>query len=171
MKDLTSGIYCFEDLIQGIFLYVDKTEYIWQLIRPAQGLYSLFCPRRLGKSLTLSTLKAVFERKKALFKGLGEKPAEDLITLIGFILKKIHKAVSRQFAGKEFALPIEPQLGKALKQVLGGLLKVAINVRDLEAEFQSGGPAKLNEIQQCFTGSIEKVTCGKDPNKTRIVLE
>ena len=76
MKDLTSGIYCFEDLIQGNFLYVDKTEYIWQLIRPAKGLYFLSRPRRFGKSLTLSTLKAVFEGKKELFKGLAiyDKP-------------------------------------------------------------------------------------------------
>ena len=76
MKDLTSGVYSFEDLIQGNFLYVDKTEYIWQLIRPAKGLYFLSRPRRFGKSLTLSTLKAVFEGKKELFKGLAiyDKP-------------------------------------------------------------------------------------------------
>ena len=76
MKDLTSSVYSFEDLIQGNFLYVDKTEYIWQLIRPAKGMYFLSRPRRFGKSLTLSTLKAVFEGKKELFKGLAiyEKP-------------------------------------------------------------------------------------------------
>jgi len=76
MKDLTSSVYTFEDLIQGNFLYVDKTEYIWQLIRPAKGLYFLSRPRRFGKSLTLSTLKAVFEGKKELFKGLAiyDKP-------------------------------------------------------------------------------------------------
>ena len=71
MKDLTSSVYTFEDLIQGNFLYVDKTEYIWQLIRPAKGLYFLSRPRRFGKSLTVSTLKAVFEGKKELFKGLA----------------------------------------------------------------------------------------------------
>ena len=71
MKDLTSSVYSFEDLIQGNFLYVDKTEYIWQLIRPAKGMYFLSRPRRFGKSLTLSTLKAVFEGKKELFKNLA----------------------------------------------------------------------------------------------------
>ena len=78
MKDLTSSVYTFEDLIQGNFLYVDKTEYIWQLIRPAKGMYCLSRPRRFGKSLTLSTLKAAFEGKKELFKGLAlyEKPYE-----------------------------------------------------------------------------------------------
>ncbi len=76
MKDLTTSIYTFEDLIQGDFLYVDKTEYIWQLVRPAKEMYFLSRPRRFGKSLTVSTLKAVFEGKKELFKGLAiyDKP-------------------------------------------------------------------------------------------------
>ena len=76
MKDITSSVYSIEDLIQGNFLYVDKTEYIWQMIRPAKGLYLLSRPRRFGKSLTVSILKAVFEGKKELFKGLAiyEKP-------------------------------------------------------------------------------------------------
>ena len=76
MKDITSSVYNFEDLIQGDFLYVDKTEYIWQLIRPAKEMYFLSRPRRFGKSLTVSTLKAVFEGKKELFKGLAlyDKP-------------------------------------------------------------------------------------------------
>ena len=38
-KDLTTSVFTFEDLIQGNFLYVDKTEYIWRLIRPAKGEY------------------------------------------------------------------------------------------------------------------------------------
>ena len=71
MKNLTSSVYSFENLIQGDFLYVDKTEYIWQLIKPAREMYFLSRPRRFGKSLTLSTLKAVFEGKKELFKGLA----------------------------------------------------------------------------------------------------
>jgi hypothetical protein len=76
MKDLNTGIFVFEDMIRGNFLYVDKTEYIWQLIRPAMGLYFLSRPRRFGKSLLVSTLKAVFEGKKELFRGLAlyDKP-------------------------------------------------------------------------------------------------
>ncbi|MBQ6473200.1 MAG: AAA family ATPase [Victivallales bacterium] len=70
-QDLTTSVYTFEDLIQGNFLYVDKTEYIWQLVRPTKGMYFLSRPRRFGKSLLLSTLEAIFEGKKALFKGLA----------------------------------------------------------------------------------------------------
>ena len=76
MKELTYSVYNFEDLIQGNFLYVDKTEYIWQMIRPVKSMYFLSRPRRFGKSLTVSTLKAVFQGKKELFKGLSiyDKP-------------------------------------------------------------------------------------------------
>ena len=71
MLDLTSYTYSFEELIRGKFLYVDKTEYIWNMIRPATAGYFLSRPRRFGKSLTVSTLKAVFQGKKELFKGLA----------------------------------------------------------------------------------------------------
>lgn len=76
MKNITSYVYSFEELIQGDFLYVDKTEYIWNLISPGKGMYFLSRPRRFGKSLAVSTLKAVFEGKRELFKGLAiyDKP-------------------------------------------------------------------------------------------------
>ena len=71
LKDLTASMYTFEKLIEGDYLYVDKTEYIWKMIKPACGIYFLSRPRRFGKSLTLSTLKAVFQNKRHLFKGLA----------------------------------------------------------------------------------------------------
>ncbi|MBQ4328978.1 MAG: ATP-binding protein [Lentisphaeria bacterium] len=76
MKDITSSVYSFEKLRQEGYLYVDKTEYIWNLINPAGGSYFLSRPRRFGKSLTVSTLKAIFEGKKELFQGLAiyDKP-------------------------------------------------------------------------------------------------
>ena len=69
-KELTSFVYTFEEMIKGNFLYVDKTEFIWNLIRPSKAGYLLTRPRRFGKSLLISTLKAIFEGKKELFKGL-----------------------------------------------------------------------------------------------------
>ena len=58
------------------FLYVDKTEYVWKVIRPASEMYFLSRPRRFGKSRLISTLKAIFQGKKELFKGLAlyDKP-------------------------------------------------------------------------------------------------
>jgi len=76
MKNLTTSIYDFEKLRKADYLYVDKTDYIWHLIDPPGESFFLSRPRRFGKSLLLSTLKAIFEGKKELFKGLAiyDKP-------------------------------------------------------------------------------------------------
>ncbi len=76
MKTLPLGISTFEKFVLGDYLYVDKTEILYQLVKPNDGMYFLSRPRRFGKSLTISTLKAIFQGKRELFKGLAidEKP-------------------------------------------------------------------------------------------------
>jgi Predicted AAA-ATPase/PD-(D/E)XK nuclease superfamily len=71
VKHLSASVYTFEKLIEGNFLYIDKSEHLWQLIEPSTGIYFLSRPRRFGKSLMISTLKAIFQNKKNLFKGLA----------------------------------------------------------------------------------------------------
>ena len=62
------GIQSFEVIRKDGFVYVDKTDIIHKL---AQGhVYFLGRPRRFGKSLLVSTLKAYFEGRKDLFEGL-----------------------------------------------------------------------------------------------------
>ena len=69
MRKLPIGIQDFERLIKEKYIYVDKTEYVYKLAK--SGLpYFLSRPRRFGKSLFLSTLRAYFEGKKELFNGL-----------------------------------------------------------------------------------------------------
>jgi len=68
VRKLPIGIQDFEDLRTNNYLYVDKTRYIYQLLQGKP--YFLGRPRRFGKSLFLSTLKAYFEGKKELFEGL-----------------------------------------------------------------------------------------------------
>ena len=63
------GIQTFEKIISGGFVYVDKTDLIYSLTNGAK-VYFLSRPRRFGKSLLLSTLKAYFEGRKELFAGL-----------------------------------------------------------------------------------------------------
>lgn len=70
LKPLPVGIQTFRDIINGGFLYVDKTRYIYELIRHSKGVYFLSRPRRFGKSLLLSTLDEIFQGNKELFKGL-----------------------------------------------------------------------------------------------------
>ena len=71
MKPLTTSVYTFSDLIEGGYLYVDKTQYIYELIREFKGQYFLARPRRFGKSLLISTLKAIFLGQRELFDGLA----------------------------------------------------------------------------------------------------
>jgi hypothetical protein len=64
------GIQDFEKLRKSNCVYVDKTEYVWTLVSdPAP--YFLSRPRRFGKSLLLTTLKAYFLGKRELFEGLA----------------------------------------------------------------------------------------------------
>ncbi|MDR0505504.1 MAG: AAA family ATPase, partial [Dysgonamonadaceae bacterium] len=66
---LPIGIQDFETLITEGYIYVDKTRYLVDLIN-AGRVYFFSRPRRFGKSLTTTTLKALFEGKKELFRGL-----------------------------------------------------------------------------------------------------
>ncbi len=75
LKPLPIGIQSYEDLITGGFLYIDKTKYIYNMIKH-KGYYFLSRPRRFGKSLLISTLEAIFLGKKELFKGLWIEKAE-----------------------------------------------------------------------------------------------
>ncbi|MCI6590340.1 MAG: ATP-binding protein [Lentisphaeraceae bacterium] len=63
----------FEELRQAEMIYVDKTAYFHRLAanRQNQKLFFLARPRRFGKSLMLSTFKAIFEGKRELFEGLA----------------------------------------------------------------------------------------------------
>jgi hypothetical protein len=69
MKKLSVGISDFKELIQGNYIYVDKTEYVYKLINGGK-YYFLSRPRRFGKSLLISTLEYLFKGEKELFKGL-----------------------------------------------------------------------------------------------------
>ena len=62
------GIQSFEQIINEGYVYVDKTDLIYQLTRGS--IYFLNRPRRFGKSLLISTLENYYLGKKELFKGL-----------------------------------------------------------------------------------------------------
>jgi len=49
-KPVQASTYTFRHIIEGGFLYVDKTRYLYDLVRP----------RRFGKSLMISTLEEIF---------------------------------------------------------------------------------------------------------------
>ncbi|MDE5807270.1 MAG: ATP-binding protein [Muribaculaceae bacterium] len=64
------GLQSFPEIRERGFLYVDKTQYIYNLIKQ-KGYYFLSRPRRFGKSLLLSTIEAYYQGRRDLFKGLA----------------------------------------------------------------------------------------------------
>lgn len=70
MRKLPVGVQNFVELIENKCIYVDKTSYIYTLMQLGGRSFFLSRPRRFGKSLLLSTMKAIFEGKKELFEGL-----------------------------------------------------------------------------------------------------
>lgn len=70
MNKLPIGIQTFSKLREEGFLYVDKTQKIFDLVSHGGQYYFCSRPRRFGKSLLVSTLKELFSGNKELFKGL-----------------------------------------------------------------------------------------------------
>ena len=69
-RKLPVGIQSFEKIRKGGYLYVDKTDIIWQLANRNKTYNYLSRPRRFGKSVLVDTLEAYFMGKKELFEGL-----------------------------------------------------------------------------------------------------
>jgi Predicted AAA-ATPase len=69
LRLLPLGVQTFLKMRSDNYVYVDKTEPIYRLASKSEN-YLLSRPRRFGKSLTVSTLKELFEGNRPLFKGL-----------------------------------------------------------------------------------------------------
>ncbi len=70
IRRLPVGIQSFEEIRKEGYLYVDKTDIIWQLADRGKKYNYLSRPRRFGKSVLVDTLEAYFTGKKELFEGL-----------------------------------------------------------------------------------------------------
>ncbi len=71
MKRIAISNPSFQEIRTKNCIYVDKTEYIYSLVKEdLNNYYSISRPRRFGKSLMCSTLDSLFQGKRELFKGL-----------------------------------------------------------------------------------------------------
>ena len=78
MEKAATDIYTFEKLRAMQFTYIDKTAILKQLADGSRGTqFFIARPRRFGKSLTVSTLKCLFEGRHDLFQGLAIEPEWD----------------------------------------------------------------------------------------------
>ena len=101
------GIQTFDQIIERGFVYVDKTDMVYSLATEGK-IYFLSRPRRFGKSLLLSTIRAYFEGKKELFAGLKIDALEHDW--------HVHRVFHFDFNGVDFTVP------GALNRVLNSLL-------------------------------------------------
>ena len=67
---LPVGLQSFEEIRKEGYLYVDKTDLVWQLVNNGSKYDYLSRPRRFGKSLLVDTLACYLSGKKELFEGL-----------------------------------------------------------------------------------------------------
>ena len=78
MEKVATDIYTFSRLREEGFVYVDKTEHLFALACGENGSqFFLARPRRFGKSLAVSTFRALFEGRRDLFQGLAIEPKWD----------------------------------------------------------------------------------------------
>lgn len=71
MRPIATDTHDFPKLRERDCIYVDKTEYIYRLVaHNSTNLFFMSRPRRFGKSLTVSALKALFSGRRELFTGL-----------------------------------------------------------------------------------------------------
>ena len=71
MRPIATDTNDFPKLREKGCIYVDKTEFVHRMVScEGTSLYFISRPRRFGKSLTLSVLKALFTGRRELFEGL-----------------------------------------------------------------------------------------------------
>ncbi|MBZ4643038.1 MAG: hypothetical protein JG767_647, partial [Deferribacteraceae bacterium] len=133
MKKLPIGIQTFDKIIEGDYIYVDKTEYAYNLINDYTYIF-LSRPRRFGKSLFLDTLKAIFEGRKELFEGLYIYDKWDW--------SKKYPVIKISWAGNF--------------QTLDSLQKVALDVFKFNQEILGIKCDSFDDVGSCFRDLIHK---------------
>lgn len=141
MRKLPIGIQGFEKLRTENFVYVDKTEYIYELAHNNTP-YFLSRPRRFGKSLLLSAMRAYWEGRRELFEGL----AVERLEAGNPEAWKTYPVFYFDFNGKNY------QKDGALEELLDGLL------RDWEDRY--GGQDRTRPLEERFGKLLERAHGG-----------
>jgi hypothetical protein len=99
---------------------------------------------------------------------------EDPITQANLNLLKIEerKNIEEFINSGELPTPVDSNFVYSLKEVLSGLIKVAVKSQDLQQALQlDQGPTTPIEMKKRFEEYIDRLTQGKDQAKVRIVIE
>ena len=159
---LPIGIQDFTKLREDGFIYVDKTEFMQPFIDG--GMYFLARPRRFGKSLLLSTLKAAFVGRKDLFKDLWLEQHHDFkehpvirmdFSLLDFQMRTLEVSIleSLRQTASEYGLVLRQNTAKAafeeLIRELSSRQKVVVLIDEYDKPITDylTQPEKRNEHQ------------------------
>ena len=130
LPNLPIGRQYFASIRKDNAVYIDKTEYIYNMCSPADSGYFLSRPRRFGKSLTLDTINELFTGNRALFEGLWIEDKWDwsqTFPVIRLSLDAIgHKGglsdalkMAMHDIGKKFKIELHKELaGSLLKELI-----------------------------------------------------
>ena len=121
------GIQTFSEIIRNNYVYVDKTDLVWQMADLAKFIF-LSRPRRFGKSLLSSTLHSYFAGERELFEGLKIMEFEKewkSYPVIHLDLSEAKGQTSVEALRQRLALLLEPyveQYGKSSKESTPGAI-------------------------------------------------
>ena len=140
------GIQTFSEIIRGGYVYVDKTDIIWQLAHYAKFIF-MSRPRRFGKSLLTSTMESYFQGEKELFEDLKIMNLENEWEQYPVLRLDLSTAKGRETA-------------EDLRQSLMFMLNGLFDVYGQEQHEETPG--------QCLTGIIRRAS--KQTGKQVVVL-
>ena len=112
------GIQTFSRLIREGYVYIDKTDLVWQMANEDNPFLFLARPRRFDKSLLASTLHSFFVGKRELFRGLKADRLEWDWRQYPVFELKMHETAQKaleQIDTKGYALPYDTDGRRVVK--------------------------------------------------------
>lgn len=162
------GIQTFSEIREENYLYVDKTEFVFNMVHDYKFVF-LSRPRRFGKSLLVSTLASYFRGEKELFEGLAIDKLESewkqypvihlsLASVKAIETEGIIDVIDYNLAliEQEYGIPsVTGDLGKRLKNIIvkckekyGEKTVVVLDEYDAPLLNVIHDPEKLQEVRQ-----------------------
>ena len=105
------GIQTFSRLRREGYVYVDKTDLVWELAQENNPFLFFARPRRFGKSLLASTLHSFFAGEKELFEGLKVEKLEwewKQYPVLHLDLSEVKDLTSRDLLSSRIMLLLKP---------------------------------------------------------------
>ncbi|MDR1086577.1 MAG: ATP-binding protein [Deltaproteobacteria bacterium] len=127
MKDLYLGGSDFEALAEGDYIFIDKTEYVYKMIKRYLPFF-LSRPRRFGKSLLVSIIEAIFKGRRELFKGTWIYNSDydwQTYPVINISLNDIESDSAKDFRTSLFSMLIDIVSEEKLDDVITAKLAIS----------------------------------------------